>query len=266
MKAKKWRKKDERKMEEHREWNTQKECVFVKINEVIKMEDSQKKTQKIENEKKKEKRKKLEETEKREHPPKKRSKKKKDILSNAERSKKIGDTRIEYKRDVRHKKNLKKHVRKSRVFEESQKMMSPFKNEGFFWFKKLKKQKMEMQKTTKKVQKKIILYPEGSKNGTRWDICSKKKKRRKHTEKGKKGMKNRSYKKIQRRRQTRGETQEEKKGAGRKEIEKKKKGGCSKRKRKNILFLKKKMQKRKNENIVCPKREDTFFSTKRFLA
>ena len=39
----------------------------------------------------------------------------KKILSNAEEVKKIGDTRIEYKRDVNHKKN-QKHFRKSRVF------------------------------------------------------------------------------------------------------------------------------------------------------
>ena len=46
-----------------------------------------------------------------------------------------------------------------------------------------------MQKATKKVQKRRRnqkhLYPEGRKNGTRKDLCSKKKKRRKQTEKGK---------------------------------------------------------------------------------
>ena len=41
------------------------------------------------------------------------------------------------------------------------------------------------------------LYPEGRKNGTRKDMCFKKKKRRKQTEKGKRKreMKNRSLKK-----------------------------------------------------------------------
>ena len=60
-----------------------------------------------------------------------------------------------------------------------------------------------MQKATKKVQKKEEeiknnLYPEGRKNGTRKDLCSKKKKRRKQTEKGKRKreMKNRSLKKF----------------------------------------------------------------------
>ena len=44
-----------------------------------------------------------------------------------------------------------------------------------------------------------------------------------------------------------------------KRLEEEKKGGCSKKKRKNVLFLKKK-------DIICPKREDTFFQRKVFSA
>ena len=76
-------------------------------------------------------------------------------------------------------------------------MMRRFKNESFFWFKKLKKTKnWRCKKATKKVQKKKNqkhLYPEGRKNGTRKDMCSKMKKRRKQTEKGKRKMKNRIF-------------------------------------------------------------------------
>ena len=60
----------------------------------------------------------------------------KSILKNSfkrRRSGKIGDTRIEYKRDVNHKKNSKSRV---------------------FFFLESQKMKLEMQKATKKVQKK----------------------------------------------------------------------------------------------------------------
>ena len=69
------------------------------------MEDSQKKAQKIENEKKQKKRKNTMKQKKREDPPKKRSKNR--YSFKRRRSKKIGETRIEYKRDVKHIKSSK---------------------------------------------------------------------------------------------------------------------------------------------------------------
>ena len=79
------------------------------------MEDSQKKTQKIENEKKQKKRKNTMKQKKRKIHRKRRSKNR---YSFKHRSKKIGETRIEYKRDVKHIKNIK----------------NIFENQGFFFF------------------------------------------------------------------------------------------------------------------------------------
>ena len=84
------------------------------------MEDSQKKTQKIENEKKQKKRKNTMKQKKREDSPKKRSKNR--YSFKRRRSKKIGETRIEYKRDVFHTKKSKTFSKIKVFFEkESQK-------------------------------------------------------------------------------------------------------------------------------------------------
>ena len=71
-------------------------------------------------------------------------------------------------------------------------------------------------------------------------------------------MKNRSFKKIK------GEDNpEEKKVKEEKRfVRREKKEVVQKRKRKNIHFLKKMQKEREDENIVCPKREDTFFQRK----
>ena len=129
-------------------------------------------------------------------------------------------------------------------------MMRRFKNEGFFLVQEA--EKLEMQKATKKVQKKKKeiknnLYPEGRKNGTRKDLCSKKKNEEIKLKKGKRKreMQNQSYlKKSKAKTNQRRETRREK-NKGRKEVcKKRKKGSCSKRKRKNILFLKIKCNKK----------------------
>ena len=72
--------------------------------------------------------------------------------------KKIGETRIEYKRDVKHKK-ISKTFLKIKVFfflreRIAEKMMRRFKNEGFLWFKKLKKHKIGDAKSDHKSSKK----------------------------------------------------------------------------------------------------------------
>ena len=165
------------------------------------MEDSQKKTQKSEHEKKKKKRKKK--TTKKQKKVKIHRKNVQKRYSFKRRgSKKIGDTIIEYKRDVKHNEISKKHFRKSRVF-----FFKDRKNDGtfqkrrfFFLVQEAEKQKIgdAKKKTTKNVQKKRRnqkhLYSEGRKNGTRKDMCFLKKKERQQTEKGKRKreMKSRS--------------------------------------------------------------------------
>ena len=136
-------------MEEYEKWQTQKKSVFVKNNEVIQMEDSQKKTKNREW-KEEEERKNKETEKKKEDPPKKRSKK--DILSNAEEVKKKKEIQELKTKEMWNTKKIKNMFENPKVLKESQKMMSRFKNEGFFfWFKKLKNKKLEMQKATTKV-------------------------------------------------------------------------------------------------------------------
>ena len=154
MKAKKWWKKDERKNGRIQRVKNTKKVVFVKNNEVIKMEDSQKKKQKHREWKEEEKKNTMKQKKGKIHR-KPRSKKR--YSFKRRRMKKIGETRIEYKRDVKH--IISKTFLKIKVFfflreRIAEKMMRRFKNEGFLWFKKLKNTKLEMQKATTKVQKK----------------------------------------------------------------------------------------------------------------
>ena len=111
------------------------------------------------------------------------------------------------------------------------------------------------------------MYPEGRKNGTRKDMCFKKKKRRKQTEKGKRKreMKNRSLKKSEAKTNQRRETRREK-GEGREEVCQKRKMEVVQKGSEKTFFFSKLNAIRKNENIICPKREDTFFPTKKLLA
>ena len=74
------------------------------------------------------------------------------------RSKKIGETRIEYKRDVKHIKSSKTFS-KIKVFfffekESQKKWWDVSKTKGFFGSRSWKNKKLEMQKATTKVQKK----------------------------------------------------------------------------------------------------------------
>ena len=60
------------------------------------------------------------------------------------------------------------------------------------------------------------------------------------------------------------ERNKKRKGEGRREVCKKRtKGGCSKRKRQNIFFSKINAIG-KNENTICPRRDDTFFQQQGF--
>ena len=79
----------------------------------LKWKIHKKSTQKIENEKKQKKRKNTMKQKK--GKIHRKNVQKTDILSNAEEVKKIGETRIEYKRDVKHIK-IQKHFLKIKVF------------------------------------------------------------------------------------------------------------------------------------------------------
>ena len=106
-------------MKEYKEWKTQKRCFW---NGRFTKKDTKNREWKEAEEKKKH-----DETEKKEDPPKKRSKNR---YSFKHRSKKIGETRIEYKRDVKHIKNIK----------------NIFENQGFFFWKNRRKNDETFQK------------------------------------------------------------------------------------------------------------------------
>ena len=185
-----------------------------------------------------------------------------------------GDTRIEYKRDVKHNSISKTFSKIKKFLKESQKMMRRFKIEGFYRFKKLKKQKngdaKSDQKSSKKRRNQKHLYLDGRENGTRKDMCSKKKKKRQQTEKGKRKreMKNRSFfltKKSKAKTNQRRETRREKVKEEKRFVRREKKEVVQKGSEKTFFFSKKINAKRKSGNIICPKRGD-FCPTKRVLA
>ena len=140
------------------------------------MEDSQKKTQKIENEKKQKKRKNTMKQKKREDSPKKRSKNR--YSFKRRRSKKIGEIRIEYKRDVKHIK-IQKHIRKSRFFfflrKNRRKNDETFQKRRVSLVQEAEKTKnwrckKRPQKFKKKKKSKTLVLRR-KENGTRKDIC-----------------------------------------------------------------------------------------------
>ena len=178
---------------------------------------TKKRDKKIENEK--EKKRKNRRNRKKVDP--KKNQKKRRYSPQRRRSEKRGDTRIEHKKRCETQFNTKNVFENPEFcFEERRSKKATqitkrlFRTKVFFVQKVGKNRKLEMQKTTKKVQKqrRKHLYPEGWKNGTRKNMCSKK---REQSEKGKrkKEMKKnkRSSKKKRRGRQIRGEKQEEKK-------------------------------------------------------
>ena len=146
-------------------------------------------------------------------------------------------------------KNLKNIFENQEFFQESQKMMSRFKNEGFFFclIKKLKKTKNWRCKKRPKIFFKEITNSCTQKEGIMEQektYVQRRKKRRKQTEKGKKDEKPKLLKNSKAKTNQRRDTRREE-GKGRKEIEKKrKKGGCSKRKRKKFFFSKNKCKKK----------------------
>ena len=141
------------------------------------MEDSQKRHKKASMKRRRRKEKKTTKKQKKsEDPPKTTFKNR--YSFKRRRMKKIGETRIEYKRDVKHIKISKTFLKIKFFFLEKnrRKMMRRFKNEGFLCFKKLKKHKIGDAKSDHKSSKKRRrnqkhLYLDGRKNGTRKDMC-----------------------------------------------------------------------------------------------
>ena len=183
------------------------------------------------------------------------------------RSEKIGDTRIEYKRDVKHK-NISKTFSKIKSF-----LVRRFKMKVFFEFKKLKKQKnwrcKKRPKTFKKKRRSIknTCTQEEGKMEQEMICVQKRKSEENKLEKRekKKGDEKPKLKKSKAKTNQRRETRREKGKEEKRLCKREKEGGSSKMKPKNILFLKKIIAKRKNENIICAKREDTFFQRKGFF-
>ena len=187
MKAKKWWKKDERKKRKiQRVTNTSVLC-----NEITKWSKWKIHKKKKRNKKSRMK-KRRKEKQQRNRKKKKITRKnvqKKNILSNAEEEEKKGDTRIEYERNVKHNWISKTFSKiKSLFLKRHRKKWWDVSKTKVFWFKKLKKLEMQKsdQKSSKKRRNQEHLYPEGRKNGTRKDMCSKKNNEEIKLKKGKK--------------------------------------------------------------------------------
>ena len=137
----------------------------------------------------------------------------------------------------------------------------------FFWFKKLKKQKnWRCKKATKKVQKKREQIKntctQKERKMEQEKTCVQKRKAKKTNwkrEKKKGRWKTEVFKKNQRRRQTGGEKQEENKVKEEKRFVRREKRRLFNKEAKKHSFSQTLNSIRKNENIICPKREDTFF-------
>ena len=175
------KKSDERRMkeqmEEYKEWKTQK-GVFEKKNQVIKMEDSQKKDTKKRAWKEEEEEKKKKTTKKQKKVKIHRKNGQKRYSFKRRGSKKMGDTIIEYKRDrCETQFNFQKTFSKiNSFFFKNRKNDGMFQKRRFF-FVVQEAEKTQIgdaksdQKSSKKEKKSKTLYPEGRKNGTRRDMC-----------------------------------------------------------------------------------------------
>ena len=244
---------------------------------VFEMEDSQKKTKKSRMKRSRRKEKKNDETEKKEDPPKKTFKKQ--IFFQTQKSEKIGETRIEYKRDVKHIK-IQEHFRKSSFFffeRIAEKWWDVSKTKGFFGSRSWKKQKIgdaksDHKSSKKKKKSKTLVLRRKEKWNKKRHVFLKEKMKKTNWKSWKKigdekpkfffGWKKTKAKTNQRRETRREKVKEEERFVRREQKEVVQKGS----EKTFILFLfENKCQKKEWKHNLSEKRGH-LFSTKRFLA